>query len=109
PDREKRTEAQAMVLKTLREIVAGGIHDQLGGGFHRYSVDKKWHVPHFEKMLYDQAQLASVSLSAWQVSRDPMLKSAAVDTLRYIEDRLTDADGGFRTAEDADSVTAADP
>ena len=58
---------------TLRKMAAGGMHDQLGGGFHRYSVDAFWHVPHFEKMLYDQAQLASAYLDAFQITRDAAL------------------------------------
>jgi uncharacterized protein YyaL (SSP411 family) len=92
-------------VKTLEAIVAGGIHDQLGGGFHRYSVDARWHVPHFEKMLSDQAQLASVCLSAWQVSADASLRAAAIDTLQYVRERLSDPSGGFYSAEDADSAT----
>jgi uncharacterized protein YyaL (SSP411 family) len=108
-DPAQRDRAQKMVMKTLREIIAGGIHDQLGGGFHRYAVDEQWRVPHFEKMLYDQAQLTNACLSAWQVSGDPVLSAAAEDTLRYVQAQLTDPAGGFRTAEDADSATAADP
>lgn len=107
-DPARREAARMMIGKTLRAIVAGGIHDQLGGGFHRYTVDAAWRVPHFEKMLYDQAQLATACLSASQALEDPVLKAAAVDTLHYVQDQLTDADGGFRTAEDADSATVTD-
>ena len=64
-------EALEMVLATLRAMAGGGMNDQLGGGFHRYSVDERWFVPHFEKMLYDQAQLASSYTEAFQITRDP--------------------------------------
>ena len=63
-----------MALFTLRKMAAGGMHDHLGGGFHRYSVDRYWHVPHFEKMLYDQAQLAVAYLDAFQITRDPQYR-----------------------------------
>jgi uncharacterized protein YyaL (SSP411 family) len=104
-DRTQRERAEKMAVKTLEAMVGGGIHDQLGGGFHRYSVDARWHVPHFEKMLYDQAQIASVCLSAWQVSGSPRLRTAAIDTLQYVRRHLTDSSGGFYSAEDADSAT----
>ena len=75
-------EALEMVLLTLREMAKGGMHDQLGGGFHRYSVDERWFVPHFEKMLYDQAQLAVSYLEAFQITRDGQYAAAARDILR---------------------------
>ena len=106
---KQREKALAMALGTLRAMAAGGIHDHLGGGFHRYSVDAEWRVPHFEKMLYDQAQIANVYLTAWQLSTDPVLRDAAIDTLNYVRQRMTDADGGFYTAEDADSALATNP
>jgi len=109
PDAAERDKSLRMVLKTLREMDAGGIHDHLGGGFHRYSVDAAWRVPHFEKMLYDQAQLACAYLEAWQVSSDPALKGAARDTLDYVRRDLTDPAGGFYSAEDADSALASRP
>jgi uncharacterized protein len=109
PDLAQRDPALRMVLKTLREMIEGGIHDQLGGGFHRYSTDARWHVPHFEKMLYDQAQVASTCLTAWQLSADPVFKDAAEDTLAYVQDQMTDAGGGFYSAEDADSATTGNP
>ena len=109
PDAERRELALHMVLTTLRKVAAGGIRDHLGGGFHRYSTDVQWHVPHFEKMLYDQAQLAGVFLTAWQVTADPVFKEAAQDTLGYLQRRMTDPEGGFYSAEDADSVLASDP
>jgi uncharacterized protein YyaL (SSP411 family) len=100
-------EALEMVLLTLREMAKGGMHDQLGGGFHRYSVDERWFVPHFEKMLYDQAQLAVSYLEAFQITRDSQYAAAARDIFDYVLRDLRDRDGGFYSAEDADS--AADP
>ena len=105
----QREEALRFALATLRAMAAGGIHDHLGGGFHRYSVDAEWRVPHFEKMLYDQAQLANVYLTAWQLAGDPALRDAATDTLDYLRRRMTDSEGGFYTAEDADSALANNP
>jgi uncharacterized protein YyaL (SSP411 family) len=100
-------EALEMVLTTLREMVKGGMNDQIGGGFHRYSVDEHWFVPHFEKMLYDQAQLATSYLEAFQITRDGQYAVAARDIFTYLLRDMTDPDGGFYSAEDADS--AADP
>jgi hypothetical protein len=97
-------EALDMVTLTLREMAKGGMHDQLGGGFHRYSVDERWFVPHFEKMLYDQAQLAISYLEAFQLTRDAQYASAASDIFSYVQRDLTDRDGGFYSAEDADSA-----
>ena len=68
-----------MLTHTLAAMAQGGMHDHLGGGFHRYSVDAYWHVPHFEKMLYDQGQLAVAYLDAWQLTGDPMFRSVAED------------------------------
>ena len=82
----------------------GGMHDQLGGGFHRYSVDERWFVPHFEKMLYDQAQLAMSYLEAFQITHDPFYAKIARSTLDYVLRDMTDPEGGFYSAEDADSV-----
>ena len=95
--------AREMVLRTLRAMALGGIRDHIGGGFHRYSVDGQWRVPHFEKMLYDQAQLALAFLEASQVSGDPFYAEVAEDTLLYVVREMTDRDGGFFSAEDADS------
>ena len=103
----KRTgnpEARDMVLLTLREMARGGMHDQLGGGFHRYSVDDRWFVPHFEKMLYDQAQLAIAYLEAFQVTGDRQYADVARRIFNYVLRDMTDAGGGFYSAEDADSV-----
>ncbi|HMJ06047.1 MAG TPA: thioredoxin domain-containing protein [Chthoniobacterales bacterium] len=98
--------ALEMVLFTLRKMAAGGMHDQLGGGFSRYSVDAYWHVPHFEKMLYDQAQLASAYLDAFQITREPVFERVARDILDYVRGDMTAPEGGFYSAEDADSVIA---
>jgi uncharacterized protein len=100
-------EALEMVLATLREMVKGGMNDQIGGGFHRYSVDERWFVPHFEKMLYDQAQLAVSYLEAFQITRDGQYAAAARDIFTYLLRDMTDPGGGFYSAEDADS--ASDP
>jgi uncharacterized protein YyaL (SSP411 family) len=125
-----------MALFTLSKMAAGGMHDHIGGGFHRYSVDRYWHVPHFEKMLYDQAQLAVAYLDGLQILRDPHLnpqvgiatveecreadakapvrvefEAVARDILDYVARDMTSKEGGFFSAEDADSPVAgiADP
>jgi uncharacterized protein YyaL (SSP411 family) len=95
--------ARDMVLRTLRAMALGGMRDHIGGGFHRYSVDGAWRVPHFEKMLYDQAQLTLAFIEAAQVSHDPFYAEVAEDTLLYVLREMTDAGGGFFSAEDADS------
>ena len=97
-------EARDMVLTTLRAMAKGGMNDQLGGGFHRYSVDERWFVPHFEKMLYDQAQLAISYLEAYQISHDASFAGVARRIFDYVLRDMTDKDGGFYSAEDADSV-----
>jgi uncharacterized protein YyaL (SSP411 family) len=97
-------EALEMVLLTLREMAKGGMNDQLGGGFHRYSVDERWFVPHFEKMLYDQAQLAISYLEAFQITRDGQYAAAAREIFSYVLRDLTHPEGGFYSAEDADSA-----
>ncbi|TAM79141.1 MAG: thioredoxin domain-containing protein [Acidobacteria bacterium] len=95
--------ALQMTLHTLHAMAEGGIHDHLGGGFHRYSVDAKWHVPHFEKMLYDQAQLAITYIEAYQITHDPFYADTARDILGYVLRDMHSAQGGFFSAEDADS------
>jgi len=104
--RTKNQEALDMVLTTLREMAKGGMKDQLGGGFHRYSVDGHWFVPHFEKMLYDQAQIATVALGAWQATGDERHAWLARDVLDYALRDLVSPEGGFYAAEDADSDDA---
>jgi len=93
-----------MVLRTLRAMALGGMRDHVGGGFHRYSVDGGWRVPHFEKMLYDQAQIVIALVEAAQVSSDPFYAEVAEDTLLYVMREMTDPGGGFYSAEDADSI-----
>lgn len=108
--RTKNREALDMVLQTLQAMAKGGMHDQLGGGFHRYSVDAKWLVPHFEKMLYDQAQLAISYVEAFQITGDNFYANVARDILDYVLRDMTHSEGGFYSAEDADSVIdPADP
>src|SRR5262245_57039586 len=97
-------EPRDMALITLRAMALGGMRDHVGGGFHRYSVDGDWRVPHFEKMLYDQAQLVLAYLEAWQITGDRAHADVAVDTLEYVRRDLTDSEGGFYSAEDADSM-----
>jgi uncharacterized protein len=99
-----RAGATEMVLQTLRAMALGGMRDHIGGGFHRYSVDGAWRVPHFEKMLYDQAQLAIAYLEAAQASGDAFYETVAEDTLDYVLRDMTDERGGFYSAEDADSL-----
>jgi len=95
--------ALQVVLFTLRKMAQGGMYDQLGGGFHRYSVDERWLVPHFEKMLYDNAQLVRVYLHGWQLSGDGFLREIAEDTLEYVMREMTSPEGGFYSTQDADS------
>jgi uncharacterized protein len=97
-------EARDMVALTLRAMALGGMRDHIGGGFHRYSVDGDWRVPHFEKMLYDQAQLVIAYLEAAQATSEPFFAQIAEDTLQYVRREMTDDQGGFYSAEDADSV-----
>jgi uncharacterized protein YyaL (SSP411 family) len=95
---------RAMVVQTLRSMSLGGMRDHIGGGFHRYSVDGDWRVPHFEKMLYDQAQIVLACLEAAQAGHDPFFAQVAEDTLQYVRRDMTDDRGGFYSAEDADSL-----
>jgi uncharacterized protein YyaL (SSP411 family) len=96
-----------MTLQTLAAMASGGIHDHLGGGFHRYSTDREWHVPHFEKMLYDQAQLAVSYTEAYQITKDAAFAGVARDILDYVLRDMHGAEGGFFSAEDADSLPGA--
>ncbi len=105
---EEGAMAWQMSERTLRAMAAGGMHDQLGGGFHRYSVDRYWHVPHYEKMLYDQAQLAMAYLDAWQISKDGTFREVVERIFRYLLDTLRDSGGAFHAAEDADSLPQVD-
>ncbi len=103
------TKALDMTLETLQKMADGGMHDHLGGGFHRYSVDNQWLVPHFEKMLYDQAQLAQSYIEAYQVTGDELYAGVARDILEYVLRDMTSPEGGFYSAEDADSPDKDDP
>ncbi len=104
--RAKDADALESVEHTLREMARGGIHDHLGGGFHRYSVDAEWHVPHFEKMLYDQGQLAVAYAEAWQSTKDPLFAATLRSLCDYVLRDLTAPEGAFWSAEDADSLSA---
>ena len=88
---------------TLDKMAAGGIYDHLGGGFHRYSTDARWLVPHFEKMLYDNALLATAYLEAFQVTHEPRYAEVVRETLEYVLREMTDPEGGFYSTQDADS------
>jgi len=102
-DRSHDPQALAMVEKTLQAMSDGGIHDQIGGGFHRYSTDPFWRVPHFEKMLYDQAILSMAYLEAYQATGKKEYADVARDILDYVLRDMTSPDGAFYSAEDADS------
>ena len=103
---EEGARAREMLFATLDRMAAGGLYDHLGGGFHRYSVDRFWHVPHFEKMLYDQAQLVVAYLQAYQITGEPSYADTARGTLEYVRRDLRGAEGSFFCAEDADSLVA---
>ncbi len=98
---------QATVWFVLESMARGGIYDQLEGGFHRYTVDGAWKVPHFEKMLYDQAQLVELYLTAYQETGSEIFQRIAVETLEYLEERMLSESGAFYSAEDADSYASA--
>ncbi len=101
--RTKGPEILEHVLLTLQKMAAGGIYDQVGGGFARYSVDEHWHIPHFEKMLYDNAQLVSLYSEAYQLTRKETYKHVIAETLEFIQREMTNPEGGFYSAIDADS------
>jgi uncharacterized protein YyaL (SSP411 family) len=101
--RTRTAEALEIVQNTARKMAEGGMYDQLGGGFHRYSVDAHWLVPHFEKMLYDNALLARLYLHVYQLTKDEFARRVAEETLDYVVREMTDAKGGFYSSQDADS------
>lgn len=100
--------AMEMTVKTLRGMANGGMRDHVGGGFHRYSVDAYWHIPHYEKMLYDQAQLLTAYVEGWQITQTAFFETIARNTVTYLKRDLRHKDGGFFSAEDADSLAAED-
>jgi uncharacterized protein YyaL (SSP411 family) len=104
--REKDSELSEFVNLTLTRMAYGGLFDTVGGGFSRYSVDMKWHVPHFEKMLYDNGQLVSLYSEAYRLTHNPIYKETIEKTLSFISKELTAPNGGFYSALDADSLTA---
>ena len=101
--RDPSSDALAMAETTLRKMAEGGMYDQIGGGFARYSVDDRWLVPHFEKMLYDNAQLARVYLHAWQITGNDFYRRVTEETLDYVLREMQHEEGGFYSSQDADS------
>ena len=96
-------DALKLVNNTLEKMAYGGVYDQIGGGFARYSTDDKWHIPHFEKMLYDNAQLISLYSDAYLISKDELYKEIVYETINFVLKKLTDSNGGFYSSIDADS------
>src|SRR5256714_6532406 len=101
--RTRNEQALSMVEHTCRRMAEGGVYDQLGGGFHRYSTDARWLVPHFEKMLYDNALLSRLYLHLYQLTKDNFYRRVVEETLDYVQRQMTDASGGFYSTQDADS------
>ena len=99
-----RDEAFRMISGSLEAMAHGGIYDHIGGGFHRYATDKAWHVPHFEKMLYDNAQLVTAYVAAYELRGEPVYATVARQTINYVLRDMTHPEGGFFSAEDADSM-----
>lgn len=103
-NRTGEEKALEMSLETMQRMAKGGMYDHIGGGFHRYATDAKWHVPHFEKMLYDQAQLVISYMEAYQITHEPFYAEVARDVLAYVQRNMTHTEGGFYSAEDAESA-----
>jgi len=101
--RQRDQSLQDKVLLQLRAMSAGGIYDHLGGGFHRYAVDGEWKIPHFEKMLYDNAQLVRIYLDGWRLTKEERFRQVVEETLEYVRREMTHPDGAFFSAQDADS------
>ncbi len=99
------TEIQDFVNLTLKKMAFGGVYDQIGGGFSRYSVDNKWHIPHFEKMLYDNAQLVSLYSDAYKATKNELYKKVVYKTIDFVNSELKDESGGYYSSLDADSKT----
>lgn len=104
----RTSEALRMALTSLMAMASGGMYDHIGGGFHRYSVDPVWRVPHFEKMLYDQAQLITSFVDAYVLTRDEFFARIARETIEYVLREMRSDEGGFYSAEDADSLPPED-
>src|SRR5439155_7500155 len=102
-NRASNRQLEEIIVNTLTRMARGGMYDQIGGGFHRYSVDARWLVPHFEKMLYDNALLARLYTRAWQWKKDPFFAHIANEILGFVQRELTSPDGGFYSTLDADS------
>lgn len=102
----KDDEITSFVNRSLSKMAFGGIYDQINGGFSRYATDKKWHIPHFEKMLYDNAQLVSIYAKAYQETKNELYKSIIKETLDFVKTELTDTNGAFYSSLDADSKNA---
>ncbi|MDC1198323.1 thioredoxin domain-containing protein, partial [Algibacter sp.] len=100
------TELLDFVNLTLKKMAYGGVFDQIGGGFSRYSVDAKWHIPHFEKMLYDNGQLVSLYTDAYLITKNEIYKDIVIETLKYIKQEMTTSNGAFYSSLDADSDTS---
>ena len=105
-ERDGDRELLETVTNALDGIIKGGIHDHVGGGFHRYSTDAEWHVPHFEKMLYSQAMIGRLLVKAWLATNQSRFKHAAIRTFDYVLREMQDEEGGFYSAQDADSLSA---
>ena len=99
-----KPELMEQVDVTLTRMAYGGIYDHVGGGFSRYAVDTKWHVPHFEKMLYDNGQLTSLYAKAYATTRNELYKKIAEETIDFVKEELSDENGGFYSSLDADSL-----
>lgn len=98
------SETLNLVNLTLEKMAFGGLYDQIEGGFSRYSVDERWHIPHFEKMLYDNAQLVSLYSNAYSVTKNPLYKEVVTETLEFVKNNLTNEEGAFFSSLDADST-----
>jgi uncharacterized protein len=97
-------QAEAMALQMLSAMANGGIYDQLGGGFCRYSVDARWNIPHFEKMLYDNGQLLFLYVDGWQISKNPHYQQVITETITWLTREMCDSQGAFYSSLDADSI-----